>query len=231
MDKIYSVAKILKVKYKDYSHENKKNPLWELLFIICSIQTTENNYLTTFINLKRAFPRFWDLYYAQEEKIAKTIMLGGLSNQKAEIIKKIFYMLVVRFGRPTLSPLKILSDRSCEKFLTSLPGVGKKIARCVMMYSLDRMVFPVDTHCWRICQRLGWIRVTQKNKSCSPRDMDRLQSRIPTELRFSLHVNMVSLGREFCLAIKPKCSICPINNLCRQINVPKNKHRPTNKKC
>ena len=113
--------------------------------------------------------------------------------------------IIERFGRLTLAPLQGLDDAAGEAFLTSLPGVGKKVARCVMMYSLGREVFPVDTHCWRIARRFGWVRPTQKDGHCAPRDMDRLQNKIPPALRFSLHVNMVSLGREHCKAGAPLC--------------------------
>jgi endonuclease III len=112
-----------------------------------------------------------------------------------------------------------MSDDECEQFLLGLPGVGTKVARCVMMYSLDRQVFPVDTHCWRICRRLGWVRRTTPDGNCSRRDADRLQSRIPPELRRSLHVNMVSLGKRLCLAGSPRCDECPIGRLCRRTGV------------
>jgi endonuclease III len=114
-----------------------------------------------------------------------------------------------------------MSDEEAEAFLLSLPGVGKKVARCVLMYSLGRQVFPVDTHCWRIAQRLGWVRPTQKDKHCAPRDMDRLQSKIPPELRHSLHVNMISLGREICAPTSPRCDECPISAWCPKIGVSK----------
>jgi endonuclease III len=77
----------------------------------------------------------------------------------------------------------------------------------------------VDEHCWRISTRLGWIRRTRKNRSGSPRDEDRLQDRIPPSLRFSLHVNMISLGREYCVSQRPRCEACPINAYCRRIGV------------
>ena len=84
-----------------------------------------------------------------------------------------------------------------------------------MLYSLGHEVFPVDTHCWRISQRLGWIRSTSRDGVCSKRDMDRLQEKIPAKLRFSLHVNMISLGREICIDGRPRCNLCPLKQLCR----------------
>ena len=133
---------------------------------------------------------------------------------------ELFDIIVAKFGEPTLKPLRKMSDKDAEAFLLSLPGVGKKVARCVLMYSLGRQVFPVDTHCWRIARRLGWVRPTQKDKHCAPRDMDRLQSKIPPELRYSLHVNMISLGREFCSQAAPRCDECPISAWCPKIGVP-----------
>jgi len=124
-----------------------------------------------------------------------------------------------KFGEPTLKSLHKMSVKEAESFLLSLPGVGKKVARCVLMYSLGRQVFPVDTHCWRIARRLGWVRPTQKDKHCAPRDMDRLQSKIPPELRYSLHVNMISLGREICTPSSPRCDECPILALCAKTGV------------
>ena len=216
---IYKVSKILSLHYSDWSHFNRKNPLDELLFIICSIQTNEELYRRTFANLKREFPTFQSLGRASEKKIAKSIAEGGLAIQKARAIKLIVTELTERFGRPTLAPLKMMLDPDRERFLLTLPGVGLKTARCVMMYSFSSRVFPVDLHCWRICRRLGWVRATRRNKSCSAKDMDRTQIKIPTEIRYQMHVNMVSHGRTVCTADYPLCSSCCIRRFCRRIGV------------
>lgn len=218
---IRDVATALENRYANFDHYNLKDPLDELLFIICSTKTGEASYRAVFGKLKEAFPTPHHLAEAPAEYIAKPIAAGGLSDKKSRIIRALLDIVTSRFGEPTLEPLRNMSDREIELFLTSLPGVGKKIARCVMLYALDRQTFPVDTHCWRIARRLGWIRRTQKDGHCSPRDMDRLQTRIPPELRFSLHVNLVSLGREFCTAATPRCAECPIATWCKKIGVEK----------
>lgn len=208
------VAPILLRCYGDHAHYNRRNPMEELLFILCSVKTQESSYLSTYSALREEFPTFSSLAEAPAEYIAKPLASGGLQKQKSMSIRKICDAIIGRFGRLTLAPLRRWDDAECEAFLTSLPGVGKKVARCVMMYSLDREVFPVDTHCWRIALRLGWVRATQKDGHCSPRDMDRLQKKIPPPLRFSLHVNFVSLGREWCIAGTPLCGSCPLGHLC-----------------
>lgn len=213
------VAAALKYRYADFNHYNLKDPLDELLFIICSTKTDEANYRASFEALKAAFPTPNLLAQATAVYIAKPIAVGGLSNRKSKAIRSLLDAIVASFGVLTLEPLREMSDRDAETFLTALPNVGKKVARCVMMYALNRKVFPVDTHCWRIARRLGWVRPTQKNRRCVPRDMDRLQSKIPPELRYSLHVNMISLGREVCTATAPRCEECPIAAWCRRIGV------------
>ena len=223
---VFDVAAALKNRYRDFNHYNLKEPLDELLFIICSTKTGEASYRSTFRSLKETFPTHLRIAEAPAEYIARPIVSGGLSNQKAKAIRALFDLIVEKFGEPTLKPLRKMSDEDAEAFLLSLPGVGKKVARCVLMYSLGRQVFPVDTHCWRIAKRLGWVRTTQKDRHCAPRDMDRLQSKVPPELRYSLHVNMISLGREICTPTAPRCNECPISAWCPKIGVPRiRKHK------
>ena len=213
------VARALARRYGSPSHHNRRNPFEELLFILCSLQTNEELYLGTFRSLRRSFPRSALLAKVSESQIAAAIQRGGLSAQKARAISLITRRLQSEFGRVTLAPLRQRTTAACEAFLTSLPGIGTKTARCILMYSLGRSVFPVDTHCWRICRRLGWVHHTRGDASCGPQDMDRLQSLIPPRLRFSLHVNMVAFGRDTCAPGKPKCSACAIQAYCKGVGV------------
>ena len=216
---IDTIGRVLRRRYGDFDHYNKRNPLDELIFIICSVQTAEVSYKRTFRALRDEFKTFDRLNEAPAEYLARPLKPGGLSEQKSKSLRKTFDAITETFGRLTLSPLRDYDDAACEAFLTSLPSVGKKVDRCVMMYSLDRQVFPVDTHCWRVARRLGWVRPTTSDGHCSERDMDRLQAKIPPSWHFSLHVNFISLGREFCTANNPKCTQCPLRNHCRRIGV------------
>lgn len=219
--KIKKVAFGLKKEYKDFAHHNKKNPLDELFFILCSVKRSERVYVEAFKSLKYNFPRYELLATASANKTSKVVAWGGLQNQKAAAAKNIINRLIENFGRPTLAPLKKMTDEECEGFLTGLPGVGKKVARCVMLYSFNRQVFPVDVHCWRISKRLGWESKGHNRDSCTDTDMDYLQDLIPPALRFSLHVNMVSHGRKICTARSPKCRECVITVFCRKIGLVK----------
>jgi len=217
--KIKIIDKKLIRTYKNFNHYNLKNPLSELLFIICSVKTQEIGYRNAYKSLKKEYPTFKLLAETSQKEIAKTLKQWGLSNHKSKVIKSILQKITKKYGKPTLSPLKKMSDHECELLLTSLPGVGGKVARCVMMYSLGRKVFPVDTHCWRICTRLGLIAKNGLDESIRKKDMDRLQNIIPPNRRYSLHVNMISLGRKACFSGNPCCSKCPLNNICPKIGI------------
>lgn len=208
------ISEILSNRYKDFNHNNKKNPLNELLFIICSLKTQEKNYGRTYSALKKKFPSFNSIANATIDDIREVIQSGGLENQKAKAIKAIMNQINQEFGKYSLAPLYNFNDSNCEKFLLSLRGVGLKTARCVMMYSLNRNVFPVDSHCWRITKRLGWNKSIRDYRNCSDNEMDYLQNLIEPDFRFKLHVNFVSLGREICSPRKPNCQNCPITHFC-----------------
>ena len=190
---------------------NKRNPFNELLYIILSSRTPPDHYQETYRALRREFTTADSLAEAKVDYVAQAIELGGLQNKKARAITAIASELKQRFGRVTLAPLKEMETGEAERFLTSLPGVSTKTARCVLMYTLDRPVFPVDRHCRRIAYRLGWIS-TEADRRKSQADY--LQEGIPSALRRDLHVGMVILGRTHCFPKDPACTECPIVEFC-----------------
>ena len=210
---------ILEQKYHSPRHNNKCDPFNELVFIICSIQTTGKQSNLAYTQIKKAFPKHDDIYSASIEQLAEPFRYSGLGYQKAACLKQCAVLINERFGKVTLSPLSRMSDQACELFLTSLPRVGLKIARCIMMYSLKREVFPVDTHCWRIGRRLGWVRNTTSDGQPRDREMNRFQEKILPVFRYPLHVNMVAFGRDICKGQYPDCNECPLVNLCMRIGV------------
>ena len=217
---VSAVAATLTVAYGDFDHHNlRDDPFGELLFILCSVRTHAAGYTATFEALRREFPTPEHLAVATVPELARVLHGGGLALNKARAIRGALDGIMARFGRLTLDPLREWDDAACEAFLTGLPFVGRKVARCVMMYSLGRQVFPVDLHCWRICRRLGWVRRTRPDGTCSQRDMDCLQAKIPPEHRFSLHVNMISHGRACCTPTAPDCPGCPVRDPCPKVGV------------
>lgn len=189
---------------------NKKNPFNELLYIILSSKTPPERYPRAYRELRRAYPRAASLVDANPQDVARVIQFAGLEDKKASQIVQAAVQLKRLFGRVTLGPLRVMTDESAEEILTSLPGIGIKSARCILLYSLDRQVFPADNHCLRIAQRLGWI----GNATFTKGTANHLQSGIPPALCRDLHVGMVLLGRHYCLPKDSRCSECPIVKFC-----------------
>ena len=126
------------------------------------------------------------------------------SDQKAPQIIAIVERLKADFGAVTLDPLHEMPDDEAETYLLSLPRVGKKVARCVLMYSLGRDVLPVDAHVLRVSQRVGLL----PEGISWAKAHDAIHEVVPAESRFDLHVGLVQLGREVCTFRNPKCGEC-----------------------
>ena len=97
-----------------------------------------------------------------------------------------------------------------QAYLTSLPGVGIKTAKCVLMYSLGRRVLPIDTHVARVSQRLGLV----TGGLTRDRFATEVEKAVPAEYRYDFHVNALMHGREVCRALRPRCSSCQLSDLC-----------------
>jgi endonuclease III len=190
---------------------NKRNPFNELLYILLSSKTPPDRYQEVYRTLRRAYRRADSLADTGLREVASVISHGGLQNRKARAIVSIAQRLRQEFGRVTLAPLAKMTNEEAEDFLASLPEVSKKTARCVLMYALERPVFPVDAHCFRIAQRLGWV---AEGAYLTDRRADDLQDGVPARLRRDLHVGMVLLGRHYCLPKSPRCRECPLLSFC-----------------
>jgi endonuclease III len=204
------IARVLDSEYPDTNLGNKSNPLNELAFIILSGQTDAKLTQEAYRRFKRRFPRWSDVLNASASEITDAIRVAGLGRQKARYIKRTVLRLQQDFGATTLSPLKRMSTTSAERYLCSLPGVGVKSARCVLLYSLKRRVFPADIHCLRIMTRLGWVRWSGQRAECLA---DAAQQRVEPSIRRSLHVRLVQHGRAVCRS-RPLCSECILKRSC-----------------
>lgn len=209
--RIRELAQRLSRKYGDPRLHNKSNALSELIFIILSAKTSESSYLRTYRALRNRFPNWFDLLSTPRGTVSRIIEAGGLSRRKEDQIRSLLEEIRVHAEkRNNLALLSRMATKSAERFLTSLPGVGLKTARCVLMYSENRAVFPVDTHVRRIMHRLGIMEVLRLTDSVQ----DSIQGRVPPSVRYKLHVNLVAHGRATCRSRMPLCDACVVNDMC-----------------
>jgi endonuclease III len=208
IQQVIELARALEQEYHTPDLGNRIDPLEELVYIVLTNRAIHQNYSRTWEILIKNFPSWDKLANAQESEITQVIRSGGLGKQKARTIKLSLQHTLEAFGEYTLFPLQSWSDAEILKFLCEIPGVGTKSAKCVMMYSLNRLVFPVDTHIRRILERVGIL-----SEESNP-DSETIENLVPPELRYSLHVNLVYHGQQVCRARWMKCRKCFLNEEC-----------------
>jgi len=201
---------LLEARYGTPRLGNKRHPVSELVFIILSARTRGRHHERTYRDLRRRFQSWEAVRDAPLRDIEWVIRDSGLGRVKARQIKGLLRRLTTDFGSLSARPLRRMPTDTLESYLVGLPGVGLKTARCVMMYALDRPVFPVDTHCMRLFVNLGLIDGRMRFEFAQ----DILQNAVPVEIRKTLHVNAVAHGRETCVPRMERCEGCVMADLC-----------------
>jgi endonuclease-3 len=191
--------------------EPRGDPLDGLIRTILSQNTNDKNRDRAFESLKEAFPSWHHALAAGQRAIEASIRSAGISRIKSRRIVSILESLRESPQGLSLYWLRGMSREEVEDFLLSFKGVGKKTARCVMLFELGHSVFPVDTHILRVAKRLGWV-----NSSCpADRASDILEEFVPSDGALSLHLNLIRLGREICRPRRPSCPSCPLLAICQ----------------
>ncbi len=182
----------------------------ELVGTVLSQHTSDVNSARAFARLKARFSGWEQVAHAPAAEVEEAIRCGGMAAQKARRIGLILTAIAEREGRIDLSRLHDLDDQAAEAYLTSLPGVGPKTAACVLAFSMGRAAFPIDTHVHRIAIRLGWIPAG----TTADRAHRLLAPRVPADIRYDLHLALITHGRTVCLARRPRCQECVLLDLC-----------------
>lgn len=182
------------------------------MLVATILSQATNDTLTgrAFAALKSAFPS-WDLVADAEPSVVEgALAAGGLQREKTKKVQGALRKLREDFGEVTLDGLAGKSVRECFDYLVSLPGVGPKTAACVIGFGLGKPAFPVDTHVHRLSKRLGLV----PERFTAEKTQKYLEEITPQDIKMPLHVLMIKHGRETCSSRRPKCSICPLSDLC-----------------
>lgn len=190
------------------------DPTESIVRAILSQNTTDGNSARAYASLRKQFTTWEDLANARETAIARAIAVSGLANQKARTIKNLFKFLQHEWDSLTLDPITSLPDDEAIATLTQIPGIGIKTAAVTLLFSCRRDIFVVDTHVHRLCNRIGLVKTRARNET-----FRLMREIVPDGKSFSLHVNMIRLGREICRAQKPRCADCPVEKLCDRAGV------------
>lgn len=178
---------------------------WKLLVMgRLSAQCTDARVNKVSQALFRRFPTAEDMARGDIGEIEELVKPCGLYRMKAGNIKEASRMLVLEFGGEL--------PRDMENLLR-LPGVGRKIANLLIGDVFGGEAIVCDTHCIRICGRLGMY--PEKLKDPNKIEMI-LRDLMDPRLGSDFCHRIVNFGREICLARGPKCDICPLAELCEK---------------
>lgn len=220
------IVRQLNRAYGRPSHARGGDPLDSLIGTVLSQNTTDVNSHRAFERLKERFPTWDEVLAARPGRIATAIRSGGLGEIKSRRIKQILREIERERGKLDLSFLRRMPVPEARDYLAGLPGVGPKTAACVLLFSLGKPAFPVDTHVLRVSKRLGLLppKTTMERahevfeamlNSAGPGRKDKWRAGD----MLALHLGLVRHGREICSARRPRCEVCPLLDLCPQVGV------------
>ena len=180
-----------------------------------SQNTNDTNRDRAYADLRSKLPDWEDVAGAPLPVIERAIRSGGLAPTKAPRIRAVLRALRDRgIALDDRALRRIRHDRLFE-LLVALPGVGPKTAACVLLFSLDRPYFPVDTHVHRVAIRLGLV----APRATAVQTQEQLQAALAPGDMYEVHMNLIRHGRHVCVALRPICSQCVLNDICPKVAV------------
>jgi endonuclease III len=196
--------------YGEPTWRNPLPPLDELVSTILSQNTNDTNRDRAYQALRRRFPTWEGVRDAETGEVIEAIRSAGLANQKGPRIQHVLREITTERGALDLDFLGGLPPEQARAWLEKFKGVGPKTAAIVLLFSLGKPAFPVDTHIYRVTGRLG----LRPDKMTVEQAHPHLEGLFPVESYYSAHLNIIRLGREICQARKPNCTDCPLYNIC-----------------
>ncbi len=206
------VADLLQAEYRSGPWHSHGDPVSELVSTILSQNTSDINTARAFRSLRSELPTWTDVVNAATSVVADAIRSGGLANTKAPRIQAVLRTIRNEAGDFDLGWLDDLSVEEGRRALTQLPGVGPKTASIVLLFSLGKPAFPVDTHVHRVCVRLGVVDA----RSTPEQVQDAVEAEFgdDREALYALHRDMIEHGRLICVARRPRCDRCILAPWC-----------------
>jgi endonuclease-3 len=187
------------------------HPIAELVLTVLSQSTNDRNRDVAYLRLRDRFPDWVAVRDAPLDEVEAAIRPGGLSPTKSVRIQEILRALpTTQDGEPTLDGLPDMPVVEARALLTALPGVGRKTAACVLLFSFGMRDVPVDTHVGRVGARLGLLPA----KGTANAIHDAMLAITPRGAELEFHVNLLRHGRRTCHSQRPQCPICPLLRLC-----------------
>lgn len=203
-DKVIEVLDILDAHYPEAKAElDFRNPFELLIAVVLSAQTTDVGVNKVTPALFESYPDAHALAKADEAHVTDLLKRIGMYKTKAKNIVKLSKILVEKYGGEVPEN---------DELLIELPGVGRKTANVVMSVAFGHERIAVDTHVFRVSNRIGFVDEPDVLKTELA-----LMKKIPEDRWSKTHHTLIFHGRRCCKAINPQCEVCPIEKKCRKI--------------
>ncbi len=196
----------LREMYGQPVNEPHGDAIAELVRTVLSQHTNDRNRDRAFDSLRERLPTWEEVRDAPVREVEEGIRPGGLARQKAPRIQAILEQLG---EEPDLDWLRSVPREEALAYLTSLPGVGRKTAACVLIFTWDIPEIPVDVHVYRVGGRLGLF----PPKASFERAHDEMMAIVDPVDAYELHMNLIQHGRQVCRPT-PRCGECELRRMC-----------------
>jgi endonuclease III len=204
--RVQTLRERLRELYGVPRNEPHGDPLHELVLTVLSQNTNDRNRDVAYGRLRERFASWEAVRDAPLAAVKEAIRPGGLAETKAPRIQAILREI----GEPLdLHWLRETPREEAIAYLTALPGVGRKTAACVLLFSFDRPEVPVDVHVYRVGGRLGFFPPNAPHA----RAHDEMLVITPPGAAYELHMNLIRHGREVCRP-RPRCPECALRRMC-----------------
>ncbi len=191
-----------------------RHPIAELVLTVLSQSTNDRNRDVAYLRLRERLPTWEQVRDAPLAQVEEAIRPGGISKVKSARIQAILRAIC---EDPRDPPRELSLDwlaraplAEARAYLTALPGVGRKTAACVLLFSYGLRDVPVDTHVSRVGTRLGLLRPGAPFEELH----DQMLALTPPGQELELHVNLLRHGRRACHARRPACGDCALARMC-----------------
>lgn len=202
---------LLTAAYGPFPQEPRLDPIHELTFTILSQHTSDTNSERAFRSLMQRFGTLESVAAAPVAAIETAISRGGLAKVKAPRIKEVLTkVLELNGGSLDLSFLREMPLPEAKAWLRQLPGIGPKSAGIILSFSLGMPAMAIDTHIYRVCQRLALI----GPKVTADKAHDLLEAAVAPEQVYPFHAAFINHGRRVCKAQRPLCGECVVAHGC-----------------
>ena len=183
-----------------------RKPVDELVRTILSQSTSDRNRDVAFGRLTERFPSWEAVRDAPLEEVEEAIRPGGLHKQKAPRIQAVLRELGTEID---LGWLETAPREEAIAYLTALPGVGRKTAACVQIFTWGLPEIPVDVHVHRVGGRLGLFRPNAPFEEAH----DEMVAITDLADAYEFHINLITHGRRVCRP-QPRCWECGLQRMC-----------------